>query len=388
MKILFYAPNYLPATRYGGPVRSAHGLARGLAELGHEVTVFTTNVDGPGCLEVPLGTPVERDGVRIRYFAVAAPRRIYRSPAMARAVAAEIGGFDAVHVNGVFLWPGPYIARAAARAGKPLVISPRGMLVPELIAGKSTVAKRAWIHLLERRALATARAVHVTSDGEAESVRRLGLDLAPLAVIGNGVDGPAALPDKDAIHGIWGDVPRNRRVAFLARLDWTKGLDLAVRAVRSLPGTMLLIAGPDQIGLRSRLEPQLVRCDGSLAGRFLGSLDDTAKWALLAGADVLVAPSVRESFGMSVAEALAVGTPVVTTPGVGLADVVKQLDPACVVAREENALASALSGLLNDPARRFRLGRAARARMAETFGWTGIARQMAALYRTPCEKRP
>lgn len=383
MKILLYAPNYLPATRYGGPVRSAHGLARGLVGLGHEVTVFTTNVDGPGRLDVLSDRPVDRDGVRVRYFPVAPPRRIYCSPAMARAVDAAIGTFDAVHVNGMFLWPGPRIARAAIRAGKPLVVSPRGMLVPELIAGKSVLAKRVWIRLLERRGLAAARAIHVTSEAEAEGVRRLGLDQAPLAVIGNGVERPSVLPGEEEVRAIWGDVPRNRRVAFLARLDWTKGLDLAIHAVRALPRAVLLIAGPDQIGLRARLEPELARVDGSLAGRFLGSLDGAAKWALLAGADVLIAPSLHESFGMSVAEALAVGTPVVATPGVGAAAILKRLDPACVVPREETALAAALARLLGDPARRFRLGRASQTVMAETYSWSEIARQMAVLYQTP-----
>lgn len=364
-------------------MRSAHGLARGLAGLGHEVTVFTTNVDGQGHLDVPLDWPVEKDGVRIRYFPVSAPRRIYRSPEMGRAVDAEIGIFDAVHVNGMFLWPGPRIARAAIRAGKPLIVSPRGMLAPELVAGKSALAKRLWIELLERRCLVGARAIHVTSESEAEGVCRLGLDLAPLAVIGNGVERPVRLPDSEAIRAVWGEVPRNRRVAFLARLDWTKGLDLAIRAVRALPRAVLLIAGHDQTGLRGRLEPELVRADGSLAGRFLGPLDGAAKWALLAGADVLVAPSLRESFGMSVAEALAVGTPVVATEGVGAAAILRRLDPDCVVPREESALAAALARLLGNPARRFRLGRASQAVMAESYSWTAIARQMAALYEAP-----
>ncbi len=47
MRILHAVPSYLPAWRYGGPIRSVHGLARAQAAAGHEVEVFTTDADGP-----------------------------------------------------------------------------------------------------------------------------------------------------------------------------------------------------------------------------------------------------------------------------------------------------------------------------------------------------
>lgn len=89
---------------------------------------------------------------------------------------------------------------------------------------------------------------------------------------------------------------------------------MAIEAARAHPDAVLRIAGHDQIDLRAKLEPRLRRDDGSSAGAFLGPLDGARKWAFLAGADLLLAPSVRESFGMSVAEALAVGTPACVTP--------------------------------------------------------------------------
>ena len=54
LRVLQVVPFYRPAHRYGGPVQSVHGLARGLANLDVDVTVFTTNIDGPGNLAVPL----------------------------------------------------------------------------------------------------------------------------------------------------------------------------------------------------------------------------------------------------------------------------------------------------------------------------------------------
>lgn len=374
MQILIYAPNYLPATRYGGPVRSSHGLAKALAARGHEVHVVTTNVDGPDVLDVPLATPVDIDGVTVRYFAITTPRRIYHSPGMGRAVDAEAGRFDIVHINGMFLWPGPRLARAAIAAGVPLIVSPRGMLVPELIAGRSTFAKRAWIRLHERRRLAAAAAIHVTSEEEAQGVRRLGLDLAPLKVVGNGVDLPHPMPSPDAIERFWAGIPPGCRVAFLGRLDWTKGADLAIDAVARVPGAHLLIAGHDQIGLRAALEPRLA------VGRFIGPVNDTEKWALLAGADVLIAPSIKESFGIAVAEALALGTPVICTEGVGAAAIIRRIDPAGIAQRTVGALAEALTALLADAPRRAAYSWHAREIMAAEFTWPAIARQMEQVY--------
>lgn len=65
MKLLHVIPTYLPARRYGGPIFATHALCAALAAQGCEVTVVTTNVDGPGVSDVPLGVPVIMDGVKI-----------------------------------------------------------------------------------------------------------------------------------------------------------------------------------------------------------------------------------------------------------------------------------------------------------------------------------
>ena len=82
MQILHVIPTYLPAVRYGGPIFATHGLCKALAARGHEVQVFTTNVDGPGNSRVPIGLPVNLEGVQVRYFPCPLLRRLY----LARAI--------------------------------------------------------------------------------------------------------------------------------------------------------------------------------------------------------------------------------------------------------------------------------------------------------------
>ena len=147
MRILHVVPSYYPAVRYGGPIRSVHALATANANRGHEVHVYTTNVDGPNNSDVPLGQPVECDGVCVWYFPTNMGRRLYRSIAMGRALRSNLKDFDIVHLHSVFLWPTCAAARVARDVHVPYIVAPRGMLVRKLIRRKSSLAKRAWVAL-------------------------------------------------------------------------------------------------------------------------------------------------------------------------------------------------------------------------------------------------
>ncbi|MGB8739744.1 MAG: glycosyltransferase, partial [Xanthobacteraceae bacterium] len=104
---------------------------------GHEVHVFTTNIDGPGNSPVPIELLVDLEGIQVRYFACPLFRRLYWAPTLGRALENEIGKYDIVHLHSVFLWPTWAAARAARKAGVPYVLSPRGMLVKDLISRRS-----------------------------------------------------------------------------------------------------------------------------------------------------------------------------------------------------------------------------------------------------------
>jgi hypothetical protein len=66
MRILHVVQTYLPAVRYGGRIFAIHDLCQALATRGHEVHVFTTNVDGPGISSVPIEIPATLDGVQLQ----------------------------------------------------------------------------------------------------------------------------------------------------------------------------------------------------------------------------------------------------------------------------------------------------------------------------------
>jgi len=373
LRLLHVTPTYYPAVRYGGPIVTVHGLCKALAARGHEVHVFTTNVDGPGVSPAPVDAPANLDGVRVHYFAAGFGRRIYRSPAMARALSRDIGGFDAAHLHSVFLWPTTKSAHIARDRGTPYVLSPRGMLVKELIETKNRLVKQAWIAAFEKDNVAGAASVHVTADLEAQHLQALRLSPRRIDVVPNGVDAPVIL--EQATRG-----RRARRVLYIGRLSWKKRLDCLIRAMVYAPRAELVIAGFDDEGLRPRLEALAHALGLAARVRCLGPAVGADKWRLLGDCDVFALPSRQENFGVAALEALACGRPVVAAPGVGLADAIIAAGAGLCVESDPFVLGTALEGLLDDESACARMGAAARELARTRYSWSTVAAQMEQVY--------
>ena len=374
MRILHVAPTYLPAVRYGGPIFTVHGLCRALAAKGHEVQVFTTNRDGPGITPTPIGTPVDLDGVQIQYFPCPLLRRLYWAPALGRALHHEIGKLDIVHLHTVFLWPTWAAARAARRAGVPYVLSPRGMLVKDLIARRSRLAKSAWIHLIERSNVEQAAALHLTSELEATELERFGWRLPRLTVIPNAIDEPLPPNGKIAsdVEAIASEQPL---VLYLGRLSWKKGLDRLLRAFAHTQCGILAVVGTDD----ENFAPKLVKLAAELgiAGRVRilpRTVIGSEKERLFAAARLFVLPSYSENFGNTVLEAMRRGVPVVVTPEVGAAEIVRKSGAGFVVAGEPEPLSSAIRRLTTDINLAQSMGQAGRQRPRISVGITSLLR--------------
>lgn len=380
MRILQVVPTYLPAWRYGGPIWAVHGLARALAQRGHAVDVFTTNLDGAGLLDVPLQQPVDLDGVKVSYFPVSAPRRLHRSPAMGKSLAAKLRECEVLHVHSLFLWPTSAAARAAESAGVPYFVSPRGMLVRDLVARRGWLRKRLWIRLVERRTLARAAGLVVTSAVEAAAARAFGLLLPPLFEVPNGIDArPFAEASERNLPAVVAQAAaRGPFLLYLGRLSWKKGLDTLVAALPLLAGVSLVLAGNDDEGLTRRLAALAHEAGVAKRVIFVGPVQLHEKAALLKSAVALVLPSLSENFGNVVLEAMAAGCPVAVTPEVGLSPAVVASGAGVVAPRAE--FAAALRELLADGARLAAMRAAGPRVVAARFTWGGVAERMEEIY--------
>lgn len=377
LRLLHIVPAYYPAVRYGGPIRSVQALCASLVRRGHQVSVYTTSIDGETDSDVPLGTPVDMDGVSIYYFRVPALRRLCWSPTLARQLRKTVADFDLVHLHSIFLWPTYTAARAARRAGVPYVVSPRGMLVGDVIRNKNRFVKSAWIRLIERRSLARAARLHVTAEIEGKEAQALGLKLPEIFCVPNGVSWPCRHLSLNA--GPFGNVLQPYAL-FLSRINRKKGLDRLIRAWKWVPQLALIIAGNDDEDLLPELK-MLAQSEG-VAGRlqFLGAVSDEHKWALYEHAQMFILPSYSENFGNVVAEAMAMACPVVITPEVGLAKLVGEVGAGVVTPGEPRVLALAIAELLQNEILRKRMGTSGRQAAIEQLSWQGVAAQMEAEY--------
>jgi glycosyltransferase involved in cell wall biosynthesis len=315
----------------GGPTQSVGQLCAALAVLGAPAEIATVQADRE-TLPLDLLTPLHT-------FPIATPRRLRRSPGLARFLLEEARRFDLIHVHGLWEWPGCYARRAAEASRKPLVISPRGMLEPWSLR-QNRLTKHLALALWERRNLDSAALLHATAEMEAQNFRILGLH-NPVAVIPNGLDSPCPLPGPRA---------STQRVLFLSRLHPKKGADLLLRAWARLgskrSGWNLMIAGPDENGYQAALVAEAGRLGLGDTVKFLGPVYGDAKWDLIRGADLFVLPSHSENFGNVVVEALSQGVPVITTHGTPWRDLAEKGCGWWVPTSEtalEGALAEALA---------------------------------------------
>ncbi|MCL5004510.1 MAG: glycosyltransferase [Patescibacteria group bacterium] len=352
MKILHIVPTYFPAHRQGGPIKSVHEINRGLVKSGVEVVVYTTNMDSSGILNVPLNQEINVNGVKVWYFPITFRPWEY-SYNLHRSLAKNAKSFDLIHITSVFLSASTLSAYYAKKFRKPYIISPRGNFMQEPLKF-SSLKKRIYINLIEKRNLAGASAIHFTIEKEKNDYLKLGLPLKKAIIIPNSVDFDNVVSAVSANNFTEKfKIPKDRRIVlFMGRLHKIKGLDTLIPAfaevVKKEPKAVLVLAGPDENNYRKNLKSQIsnLKIDDKVI--FTGMLVGDDKIAAYRESDVFVLPSYSENFGMVVAEAMAAGKPVVITKGVGIAKKVEEAGAGLVVEKDAKQVAEAILKILNN----------------------------------------
>lgn len=376
MKILHIVPTYFPATRYGGPIQSVHDLNKNLVRLGHQITVFTTNIDGPNNLDVPLAVPQFIDGVEVYYFPPTF-RFWFYSSSMKKNLAERVGEFDLVHITSVFLSASFLGAHYAKKFNKPYIISPRGSLMAEPLK-KSGFKKRAYLGLAERKNLAGAAAIHFTTELEKLEYEKAGLPLRDYLLIPNFLEPINNSSGKGEFRKKIGLRSEEKIILSLGRLNWKKGFDTLIPAfaevVKKNPDSRLVIAGGDEGGYKKEIERFIKDSGQAVADKiiFTGELKGEEKNSAYRDADVFALPSYAENFAMTVLEAAQRGIPSVVTPAVGLASEVQKTNAGLVTEKEPAAFAAAIVELLADENKRRTMGGNARL-MADNFSPAKLA---------------
>ena len=210
-----------------------------------------------------------------------------------------------------------------------------------------------------------------------EEVKRQLVDVSTastVTVIPNGVDCAAA---ELARH--FSTRQTVNVVVFLGRLEIRqKGLDVLLGAMsRTDRRISLLIAGDGKD--KKKIEAAIAEAGLQDRVQLVGAVHGEAKWRLIADAGLLVQPSRYETFGISVLEAMACGTPVVASDLPCLRELLPATAGLLVPADDPVALARGIDGLLAVP-EQLRAMQQAGPEIASRYDWDTIARAQLAVY--------
>ena len=217
---------------------------------------------------------------------------------------------DVVHENCCWM-PGSAFTQMLAQAlGYKVVLTPHGMLEPWILKRHYWTKKVPALLLYQKMAVKQADMLHATAESEKKNLLKLGYN-DRITVIANGVD-----VGNIEMKTTW---KRNKEILFVSRVHVKKGLNFLIEAVAQLKRVMkdytVRIAGEGDMAYINELRDFALRLGVNDIISFEGGVYGNRKWELFRQADLFILPTHSENFGIVVAEALASGTPVITTMG-------------------------------------------------------------------------
>ena len=340
-----------------------------LRTAGNAVRLLSSEPSGAATAATVGGFPVQR---------FARPRlgnAFGYSPALVEATERLLPDAEVLHLHGLWRHFGVAALHAARKRDVPAVVGPMGVFAPAALR-VSRLRKLAFWHALQEQALRGVGCFHATSMAEHDHMRALGIR-RPIAVIPLGVDLPDPAPPPES-----GD--RGRTLLFLGRIAPIKNLSALAAAWCSVqedfPEARLRIVGPDDRGHADALR----RAAAAMGARRLTiepAVCGPARDALYRSADVVVLPSLSESFGLVVAEALAAARPAIATTGSPWQRVEAERCGWCVEPTVA-ALADALRAALSLPAERLaEMGRNGRRLAERELVWSRVVPRFERMYQ-------
>jgi len=314
LKVLQICAAYKPAFIYGGPTMSVSMLSEQLVKAGFSTEVFATMANGKEELPVIPGERMMVDGVAVTYFKRITKDHSHYSPALFGALRNDVKNFSLVHIHAWWNLVSVFSCFIALRRKVPVLLSARGTLSPYSFQNKSIGVKWALHHLLGKQLLKKCH-IHATSQREAEAIQSL---FQPKSV--------TILPNFVKLQGegvtIKTELSPVFKLLFFSRIEEKKGLDLLLNALPavSIPYTLTIAGNGDENYVNALKK---IAEDNQLGANinWIGFQNEN-KFELLQAHDLFVLPSYDENFGNAVIESLSVGTPVLISEQVGLADYV------------------------------------------------------------------
>ena len=332
MRILYVIDSFSPAI--GGPPEAVRQLIKATRSTGAHVEVV--------CLDHPEAEFLLDLGCPVHALDQSFLGRYAFSPRLWRWLQSNAGRFDGMIMNGVWTFPGLALRSAARGARRPYGIFVHGALDPWFNRQYPLKhLKKLCYWPLQYAVLRDAAAVFFTTRTERDLAttsfrpNHWKSVIAALGIVEDEHAGQDPAREIEAFYGALPELRGQRFLLFLARLHEKKGCDLLIEAFARVaaraPEVQLVVAGPDQVGMQAKLKSRAEQLGIASRVHWPGMIGGEVKWGALRMCEALVLPSHQENFGVSVAEALSAGRPVllsfpvniwpeIENDGVGLAD--------------------------------------------------------------------
>jgi len=367
-------------------------LSRYQARYRINVTVCTTLWDNTSDTRTTDKPETFDNGVTFKYFQAWSP--LLFSFSMNKWFCENLRSYDIVHIHGLYRFPVTSAAWWARKVGVPYLIRPHGSLDPFFYKQSryNVFLKRIYERFFDFPNLNHASAIHYTNKEEQQRAAFLKLNAKPV-IIPNGIDWEnyLRLPPTGSFRRYLGIDSQTPLVLFLGRMNFVKGLDLLVPAfcgvVQQHPDARLAVVGPDNENYCSMVRRWCVE-QGILNHVFF--VDhfglEKVKEAYV-DADVFVLPSYTESFGLTVVEAMACGTPVIISNQVNICQEVQEAGAGIVVRLDSREVADAICRLLADQWAAKAMGTCGRVAAKKSYTWPRVVKQLTQVYKALIEEK-
>ena len=383
MKVLHVIPSV--ASVRGGPSQAVLEMVRALRHLNIDAEIATTNDNGDGVLDIPLHQKIEYQEIPSYFFANFSAKTLPRYAIPYRFIPWLLNHgkeYDLLHIHGIFSCLSS-LTMAIGRIKKfPYIVRPLGQLCTWSME-QGARKKQLYLNLVEKNNINHSQAIHLTSEQERKELSLLNFKTKNF-ILPHGLSLPPLINNARQKLRCHFNLPEDEIIIiFMSRLHEKKGLEYLIPALSALKNHKftLIIAGSGTPEYEKKINKVLV--DYEIKNRTIcpGFVNGDLKKLLLQGSDLFTLTSHSENFGIVVLEALAVGLPVIVTPGVALSSIIKDYDLGYVPELNINSITQSFKDFFEHYQERKNFKQRARNLIIEQYSWDSIANQLASIYQ-------
>ena len=347
-------------------------LAEQLINAGESVTVYTTTANGPNELDIATSKPGLIDGVNVTYFNRITKDHTHLSPSLLMKLWRTARNYDIIHIHAWWNLVSVLSCFVALIRKVPVVVSPRGTLSNYSFTNRNNRIK-GLIHNWLGKPLLQRCIIHTTSKNEYDVL----LQMLP----GNTIFNIPNFINLDRTEIFASPIATNTlKLLFFSRIEEKKGLDLLLDALMNVKVPYsLTIAGDGNVSYVNSLKQKAIANGVYDQTNWIG-FQTNDKFKLLHDHDLMILPSYDENFGNVIIESLSVGTAVLVSAQVGLAEYVKGNNLGWICETNATSISNSISAIADKKTDINRIKNDAPRQIAADFNYKNIVQKYINMY--------